>query len=82
MYVYIDNAAAKYLQLLVSELELSVTNKQALEKKAKAEEILAKLEEEEKLQQPEIDKEGITVEERYMLKKVGLRMKPFLLLGQ
>lgn len=82
MYVYIDNTAAKYLQLLVSELQLSVTNKQALEKKAKAEEFLAKLEEEEKLQQPEIDKEGITVEERYMLKKVGLRMKPFLLLGQ
>uniref|UniRef100_A0A0A0LC83 CRM domain-containing protein n=1 Tax=Cucumis sativus TaxID=3659 RepID=A0A0A0LC83_CUCSA len=54
----------------------------ALEKKAKAEEFLAKLEEEEKLQQPEIDKEGITVEERYMLKKVGLRMKPFLLLGR
>ncbi|XP_023527270.1 CRM-domain containing factor CFM2, chloroplastic [Cucurbita pepo subsp. pepo] len=54
----------------------------ALEKKAKAEELLAKLEEEEMLRQPEIDKEGITVEERYMLKKVGLRMKPFLLLGR
>lgn len=54
----------------------------ALEKKAKAEELLAKLEAEEMLQQPEIDKEGITVEERYMLKKVGLRMKPFLLLGR
>ncbi|KAL0554909.1 hypothetical protein IC582_008839 [Cucumis melo] len=61
-----------------TSIKLSV----ALEKKAKAEEILAKLEEEEKLQQPEIDKEGITVEERYMLKKVGLRMKPFLLLGR
>lgn len=48
----------------------------------KAEKLLAKLEEEELLQQPEIDKEGIAVEERYMLKKVGLRMKPFLLLGQ
>ncbi|KAK8586899.1 hypothetical protein V6N13_085916 [Hibiscus sabdariffa] len=54
----------------------------ALEKKAKAEKLLAELEHEEIPQQSEIDKEGITKEERYMLRKVGLRMKPFLLLGR
>lgn len=55
---------------------------QALEKKAKAEKLLAELEQAEIPQQSEIDKEGITQEERYMLRKVGLRMKPFLLLGE
>ncbi|KAA3455972.1 chloroplastic group IIA intron splicing facilitator CRS1, chloroplastic isoform X1 [Gossypium australe] len=54
----------------------------ALEKKAKAKKLLAELEQEVIPQQSEIDKEGITREERYMLRKVGLRMKPFLLLGR
>ncbi|XP_011098529.1 CRM-domain containing factor CFM2, chloroplastic [Sesamum indicum] len=54
----------------------------ALAKKARAEKLLAELEKEEMPQPPEIDKEGITEEERYMLRKVGLRMKPFLLLGR
>ncbi|XP_017975689.1 PREDICTED: CRM-domain containing factor CFM2, chloroplastic isoform X1 [Theobroma cacao] len=54
----------------------------ALEKKAKAEKLLAELEQAEIPQQSEIDKEGITQEERYMLRKVGLRMKSFLLLGR
>ncbi|XP_052196230.1 CRM-domain containing factor CFM2, chloroplastic isoform X2 [Diospyros lotus] len=54
----------------------------ALEKKARAEKLLAELEKEETLQEAEIDKEGITEEERYMLRKVGLRMNPFLLLGK
>uniref|UniRef100_A0A5B6Z5U5 CRM domain-containing protein n=1 Tax=Davidia involucrata TaxID=16924 RepID=A0A5B6Z5U5_DAVIN len=54
----------------------------ALAKKARAENLLAELEKEEIPEQPEIDKEGITEEERYMLRKVGLRMKPFLLLGK
>lgn len=54
---------------------------QVLEKKERAEKLLAELEEAQIPQQPEIDKEGITEEERYMLRKVGLRMKPFLLLG-
>uniref|UniRef100_A0A5B6Z670 CRM domain-containing protein n=1 Tax=Davidia involucrata TaxID=16924 RepID=A0A5B6Z670_DAVIN len=54
----------------------------ALAKKAKAEKLLADLEQEEIPQQPKIDKEGITEEERYMLRKDGLRMKPFLLLGR
>lgn len=54
----------------------------ALEKKARAEKLLAELEEEQTLQSPPVDKEGITEEERYMLRRVGLRMKPFLLLGR
>ncbi|KAF8031792.1 hypothetical protein BT93_D0876 [Corymbia citriodora subsp. variegata] len=54
----------------------------ALEKKAKAEKLLAELENAENPEQPDVDKEGITQEERYMLRKVGLRMKPFLLLGR
>ncbi|OMO68852.1 hypothetical protein CCACVL1_19801 [Corchorus capsularis] len=54
----------------------------ALEKKEKAEKLLAELEQAEIPQQSDIDKEGITEEERYMLRKVGLRMKPFLLLGR
>ncbi|CAM8980587.1 unnamed protein product [Rhodiola kirilowii] len=54
----------------------------ALEKKEKAEKLLEELDEVEVIQQPEPDKEGITKEERYMLRKVGLRMKAFLLMGR
>ncbi|PIN23560.1 hypothetical protein CDL12_03706 [Handroanthus impetiginosus] len=54
----------------------------ALAKKARAEKLLAQLEKEQIPQTSEIDKEGITEEERYMLRKMGLRMKPFLLLGR
>ncbi|XP_050224247.1 CRM-domain containing factor CFM2, chloroplastic isoform X2 [Mercurialis annua] len=54
----------------------------ALEKKAQAEKLLAEIENSELPQQPEIDKEGITEEERYMLRKIGLKMKPFLLMGR
>ncbi|KAL3526459.1 hypothetical protein ACH5RR_011115 [Cinchona calisaya] len=54
----------------------------ALAKKSTAEKLLAVLDREETSQEPEIDKEGITEEERYMLRKVGLRMDPFLLLGR
>ncbi|OIT31513.1 crm-domain containing factor cfm2, chloroplastic [Nicotiana attenuata] len=53
----------------------------AIEKKAKAEQLLVELEEDKIPQQPDLDKEGITEEERFMLRKIGLRMKPFLLLG-
>lgn len=53
-----------------------------MQKKEKAVRLLEELEKVESLQQPEVDKEGITEEERYMLRKVGLRMKPFLLLGK
>lgn len=59
-----------------------ICNQQALEKRVKAEKLLADLENAATPQQPEIDKEGITKEERYMLRKVGLRMKPFLLMGE
>ncbi|KAL2240482.1 UNVERIFIED_CONTAM: CRM-domain containing factor CFM2, chloroplastic [Sesamum indicum] len=62
--------------------ELMAEELKALAKKARAEKLLAELEKEEMPQPPEIDKEGITEEERYMLRKVGLRMKPFLLLGR
>ncbi|CAL1391980.1 unnamed protein product [Linum trigynum] len=61
-----------------TSVKLAVT----LEKKAKAEELLAELEGGEEPKQPEADIEGISEEERYMLRKVGLRMKPFLLLGR
>ncbi|KAJ0237306.1 CRM-domain containing factor CFM2 [Hirschfeldia incana] len=54
----------------------------ALEKKANAERILAELESRETPQQSDIDKEGITEDEKYMLRKIGLKMKPFLLLGR
>ncbi|CAN4082513.1 unnamed protein product [Withania somnifera] len=54
----------------------------ALEKKSQAEKLLQELEEDEVPQQSDMDKEGITEEERFMLRKIGLRMKPFLLLGR
>ncbi|KAG9449639.1 hypothetical protein H6P81_009604 [Aristolochia fimbriata] len=54
----------------------------ALEKKGKAEKLLAKLDEMTEPRKPEVDKEGISEEERYMLRKVGLRMKAFLLMGR
>ncbi|KAJ6775864.1 CRM-DOMAIN CONTAINING FACTOR CFM2 CHLOROPLASTIC [Salix koriyanagi] len=61
-----------------TSIKLSV----ALEKKAKAEKLLSELEKSEMSKQPEIDKEGVTEEERYMLRKIGLKMKPFLLMGR
>lgn len=54
---------------------------QALEEKAKAEKLLAELENAESPQEEEINKEGITEEEKYMLRRIGLKMDPFLLLG-
>ncbi|KAF3444703.1 hypothetical protein FNV43_RR14396 [Rhamnella rubrinervis] len=60
----------------------SIKLSMAIEKRAKAEKLLEELEKAEIHQQPEIDKEGITKEERYMLRKIGLRMKPFLLMGR
>ncbi|KAF5191132.1 Crm-domain containing factor cfm2 protein [Thalictrum thalictroides] len=54
----------------------------AVEKKEKAEQLLADLEKTAEPLKPEVDKEGITAEERYMLKKVGLRMKAYLPLGR
>ncbi|ESQ49948.1 hypothetical protein EUTSA_v10019986mg [Eutrema salsugineum] len=60
----------------------SIKLSMALEKKANAEKILAELENRESPQQSDIDKEGITDDEKYMLRKIGLKMKPFLLLGR
>ncbi|XP_057983498.1 CRM-domain containing factor CFM2, chloroplastic [Malania oleifera] len=60
----------------------SIKLSRALEKRAKAEKLLSELGKGEVPQQPEIDKEGITEEERYMLRRVGLKIKPFLLLGR
>ncbi|CAH8334453.1 unnamed protein product [Eruca vesicaria subsp. sativa] len=60
----------------------SIKLSMALEKKANAEKILADLEGRESPQQSDIDKEGITEDEKYMLRKIGLKMKPFLLLGR
>ncbi|KAK9104680.1 hypothetical protein Scep_021524 [Stephania cephalantha] len=54
----------------------------ALEKKVEAEKLLAELEEKVQAQKPEVDREAITKEERYMLKRVGLRMKPYLPMGR
>ncbi|GAU50586.1 hypothetical protein TSUD_283180 [Trifolium subterraneum] len=60
----------------------SIKLSEVLEKKEKAEKILEELERSESLQEQEIDKEGITEEERYMLRRIGMKMKPFLLLGR
>ncbi|KAJ8444651.1 hypothetical protein Cgig2_023714 [Carnegiea gigantea] len=54
----------------------------AWEEKARAERLLSDLEQAEISQEAEVDTDGITEEERYMLRRVGLRMKPFLLLGR
>nr|KYP39811.1 hypothetical protein KK1_038876 [Cajanus cajan] len=58
----------------------SIKLSMALEKKEKAESLLAELVE--IPQEQEIDKEGITKEEKCMLRRIGLTMKPFLLLGR
>ncbi|KAL9265293.1 CRM-domain containing factor CFM2, chloroplastic-like protein [Drosera capensis] len=50
--------------------------------KVKAAEVLEESELANVPQETEMDEKGITEEERYMLKKVGLKMKPFLLLGK
>ncbi|XP_073117745.1 CRM-domain containing factor CFM2, chloroplastic isoform X2 [Elaeis guineensis] len=55
---------------------------QVMEKKEKAEKLLKELEKPVEPLKVESDKEGISEEERHMLRKVGLRMKPFLLLGR
>lgn len=48
----------------------------------KAESLLEELEKSVETLKREPDREAISEEERYMLRKVGLRMKPFLLLGE
>lgn len=55
---------------------------QAIVKMEMSRKILAELETSVKPKETELDKEAISEEERYMLRKVSLRMKAFLLLGQ
>ncbi|KAK7266208.1 hypothetical protein RIF29_18850 [Crotalaria pallida] len=81
----IDTTISKQRKLSGVEAAIKRTSiklSKALEKKTKAERILAELDDTMSLQKQEIDKEGITKEERFMLKKIGLKMKPFLLLGR
>ncbi|KAK7271711.1 hypothetical protein RJT34_27834 [Clitoria ternatea] len=60
----------------------SIKLSMALNEEAKAEELLAELENAESPQEEEINEGGITEAEKYMLRKIGLKMKPFLLLGR
>ncbi|KAJ0985467.1 hypothetical protein J5N97_003823 [Dioscorea zingiberensis] len=63
-------------------LRVNAKLSQTLEKKEKAEHLLAELEKSVEPTITEPDREAISEEERYMLRKIGLRMKPFLLLGR
>ncbi|ESW23129.1 hypothetical protein PHAVU_004G020800 [Phaseolus vulgaris] len=60
----------------------SIKLSMALEERTKAEKLLAEMENAEKPQEEEINREGITEEEKYMLRRIGLKMGPFLLLGR
>ncbi|KAK8935848.1 hypothetical protein KSP39_PZI013511 [Platanthera zijinensis] len=71
---------AKSANSAVRKVEAMLT--QANQKIEKTEKHLAKLEKATELVTVESDKEGISEEERYMLRRVGLSMKPFLLLGR
>lgn len=76
MVVRNDKSAS--LDIRKMDAKLSQTN-QRIEKTEKQ---LAELEKNIMPAIIESDKEGISEEERYMLRRVGLRMKPFLLLGR
>ncbi|KAL4568413.1 hypothetical protein LXL04_024025 [Taraxacum kok-saghyz] len=80
MEVAIEERKQRSRETAVKKTSLKLS--QALESKEKAEKLLEELEKGETKQQLEVDKEGITEEERFMLRKVGLKMKPFLLLGR
>ncbi|WMV35472.1 hypothetical protein MTR67_028857, partial [Solanum verrucosum] len=73
---------AEELKILIFMFECFMFSCQALENNAEAEKLLLELKEDEVPQQCDMDKEGITEEERFMLRKIGLRMKPFLLLAE
>lgn len=57
-------------------------HEQAQAKRLRAEKLLAKIEASLLPVGPDYDKETITDEERVMFRKVGLRMKPYLPLGE
>ncbi|XP_047333952.1 CRM-domain containing factor CFM2, chloroplastic [Impatiens glandulifera] len=81
----INNPLSEEMKLKTTEAAIKRTSSKletTLQKKMKAEKLLAELEKEELHQVAEVDKEGITKEERFMLRKVGLQMGPFLLLGR
>ncbi|XP_072972731.1 CRM-domain containing factor CFM2, chloroplastic isoform X2 [Typha angustifolia] len=72
-------------ETLATERRLKSVNlkiQKAITKREKAEKLLEKLEKSAEPPKVESDREAISEEERYMLRKVGLRMKPFLLLGR
>ncbi|KAI4389075.1 hypothetical protein MLD38_001339 [Melastoma candidum] len=73
-----NNIVSTDVALMETREKLSV----ALEKKARAEKALEELNNACHPEPSDADKEGITQEERYMLRKIGLRMDPFLLLGR
>ncbi|XP_020110638.1 CRM-domain containing factor CFM2, chloroplastic isoform X1 [Ananas comosus] len=70
----------KAVSLTLKKVETKLS--QAIAKKQKAEQLLAELEKSAEPPKAEPDREAISQEERYMLRKVGLRMDPFLLLGR
>ncbi|GAB4832854.1 hypothetical protein Ancab_006869 [Ancistrocladus abbreviatus] len=77
-----DSEEKKMKSIEAAIARTSINLSVALEKKNRAEKLLADLEQAEVSKEMEVDKEGITEEERFMLRKVGLKMKPFLLLGR
>ncbi|CAA6672516.1 unnamed protein product [Spirodela intermedia] len=70
----------KTTEIAVEKIEAKLAS--VLKKKEKAKKILQEFEESIGPSKAELDKEGISEEERFMLRKVGLRMKAFLLLGR
>ncbi|KAL6845849.1 hypothetical protein ACP4OV_024424 [Aristida adscensionis] len=70
---------AEYLNMVAQDIETRLS--QAIAEKEKTEKLLEELE---KASQPSKaeTRESISEEERYMLRKVGLKMKQFLLLGR
>ncbi|XP_027358991.1 CRM-domain containing factor CFM2, chloroplastic-like [Abrus precatorius] len=77
-----DNKQVTWTDAEAAIKSTSMKLSMALEKKEEAEKLLAELETAESPQEQEINKEGITKEERYMLRRIGLKMGPFLLLGR
>ncbi|KAL9323376.1 hypothetical protein ACSQ67_008233 [Phaseolus vulgaris] len=77
-----DTKRRKLTKAELAIKRISIQLSMAIEKKAKVEKLLADLINAESPREQELDKEGITKEEKYMLRRIGLMMKPFLLLGR
>nr|ACF86284.1 unknown [Zea mays] len=69
---------AESLNTVAKDVETRLS--QAIAEKAKAEKLIEELEKASPLSKAEV-RETISEDERYMLRKVGLKMKQFLLLG-